>query len=400
MNFRLTDEQRLLKDTLDRFIAEQYAFDRRRSYQLERDGWSRAVWTRLAELGVLGALFPERYGGTGGGPIETMIIMNAFGRGLVLEPFFEAVVLGGNLLCQGGSEAQRTSLLPDLIHGKLLLAFAHAERHSRYDLANVATRARRDGQSWILDGEKSVVRHGNVADKLLVSARTGGENQYDKHGIGLFIVDAETPGVTRREYGTQDGLRAASISLSNVYVSADSLVGEAGAAFPLIEEVVHRGIAAICAEMVGTMEEMHEQTVEYLKTRIQFGTTLSKFQVLQHRAVDMLMALEQARSMTMFATLMVGEKDLVERRRAMAAAKVQVGRSGRFVGQQAIQLHGGIGMTNACKVGHYFKRTTMLDIAFGGADFHLQELAEMGGLISPVAPLRGTDRPVSARAAR
>ncbi|MBK3666404.1 acyl-CoA dehydrogenase family protein [Bradyrhizobium diazoefficiens] len=397
MDFRLTDEQRLLKDTLNRLIAEQYPFDRRRQYQSEKDGWSRAAWARLADLGILGVLLPERYGGAGGGPIEAMIIMSAFGRGLLLEPFFATVVLGGNLLTLGASEAQKVLLLPALASGKLLLGFAHTERHSRHDLANVATRARRDGLQWVLDGEKCVVLHGDVADKLLVSARSGGEDQYDEDGISLFLVDAEASGVSRRDYRTQDGLRAASVSLTDVHVSSDALIGTSDAAFPLIEEVAHHAIAAICAEMVGAMEEMQEQTVEYLKTRVQFGAPLSKFQVLQHRAVDMLMALEQARSMAMFATMMLGEKDLTERRRAMSAAKIQLGRSSRFVGQQAIQLHGGIGMTMDCKIGHYFKRTTMLDLQFGGADLHLQELAEMGGLISPGAPLPRMDRPIVGR---
>ena len=397
MDFRLTEEQRLLKDTLNRLIAELYPFDRRKLYQFERDGWSRATWARLADLGILGVLLPERYGGTGGGPIEAMIIMNAFGRGLLLEPFFATVVLGGNLLTLGANEAQKALLLPALASGKLLLAFAHTERHSRHDLANVGTRARRDGSQWVLDGEKCVVLHGDVADKLLVSARSGGEDQYDEDGISLFLVDAEAPGVCRRGYRTQDGLRAASVLLTDVHVDSDALIGTAGAAFSLIEEVAHQAIAAICAEMVGAMEEMQEQTVEYLKTRVQFGATLSKFQVLQHRAVDMLIALEQARSMTMFATMMLGEKDLTERRRAMSAAKIQLGRASRFVGQQAIQLHGGIGMTMDCKIGHYFKRMTMLDLQFGGADLHLQVLAEMGGLISPATPLPRMDRPIAAR---
>lgn len=399
MDFRLTEEQWLLKDTLSRLIAELYPFERRKRYQSEKDGWSRTTWARLADLGILGVLLPERYGGTGGGPIEAMIIMNAFGRCLLLEPFFATVVLGGNLLRLGASDSQKSLLLPRLANGKLLLAFAHMERHSRHDLANVGATAKQDGPDWILNGEKCVVLHGDVADKLLVSARSGGEDQYDKDGISLFLVDAYAPGVNRKGYRTQDGLRAASVSLTDVLVSSEALIGNAGAAFTLIEDVAHQAIAAICAEMVGAMEEMQEQTIEYLKTRVQFGAPLSKFQVLQHRAVDMLMALEQARSMTMFATMMLSEKNLAERRRAMSAAKIQLGRSSRFVGQQAIQLHGGMGMTMDCKVGHYFKRTTMLDLQFGSADLHLEELAGMGGLISPSAPLARDGDPLAARPA-
>jgi pimeloyl-CoA dehydrogenase small subunit len=379
MDFDLTDEQRLLKDSVDRLIADQYSFEQRKKYLAEPAGWSAALWGQLAELGLLGLPFDEAQGGFGGGAVETMIVMEAFGRGLVLEPYFATVILGGGLLRRAGSDGLRTALVPQVIAGKLKLAFAHIERQSRYDLADVGTTARKDGDGYVLDGAKSVVLHGDCADKLLVTARTAG-NRRDRGGVGLFLVDAGAPGVTRRGYPTQDGLRAAELTLAGVKVAADAVLGTD--ALPAIEHVVDEAIAALCAEAVGCMQVMHETTLEYLKTRQQFGRPIGSFQVLQHRSVDMLVALEQARSMAMFAAVMAGEEDATERRRAIAAAKVQIGRSGKHVGQEAIQLHGGIGMTMEYKVGHYFKRMTMIDMLFGDADAHLRTLAQIGGLFS------------------
>jgi pimeloyl-CoA dehydrogenase small subunit len=379
MDFDLTDEQRLLKDSVDRLIADQYQFEQRKKYLAQPDGWSREAWQQFAELGLLGLPFAEQFGGFGGGPVETMIVMEAFGRGLVLEPYFATVILGGGLLRHAATQAQQQALIPEIAQGKLKLAFAHVERQSRYDLADVATTARRDGAAWVLDGAKSVVLHGDCADRLLVTARIAGDRR-DRAGIGLFLVDASASGVTRRGYPTQDGLRAAELTLSGVRVSAGDILGDPGAALPVIEHVVDEAIAALCAEAVGTMQVMHETTLEYLKTRQQFGRPIGQFQVLQHRSVDMLVALEQARSMAMFAAVMAAEENATERRRAMAAAKVQIGRSGKHIGQEAIQLHGGIGMTMEYKVGHYFKRMTMIDMLFGDADTHLATLARLGGL--------------------
>ena len=379
MDFDLNDEQRLLKDSVERLIASRYDFEQRKQHAKNPDGWSRELWAQYAELGLLGLPFAEQHGGFGGGPTETMIVMEAFGRGLVLEPYLATVILGGGLLRHAGSAAQQATLLPEVAGGKLLLAFAQAERQSRYDLADVVTTARRDGETWRLDGEKSLVLHGDCADTLIVSARVSG-NQRDRDGIGLFLVDARAGGVTRRAYPTQDGLRAAEIALDGVQSDA---LGTPGQALPVIERVVDEAIAALCAEAIGVMSSMHELTVEYLKTRKQFGRAIGEFQVLQHRAVDMLVALEQARSMALFATMMAASDDAAERHRAIAAAKVQVGKSGRHVGQEAIQLHGGIGMTMEYKVGHYFKRMTMIELMFGDAETHLAALASMGGLIEP-----------------
>jgi pimeloyl-CoA dehydrogenase small subunit len=377
MDFDLSEEQRLLKESLDRLIGDRYAFEQRKGYAQSPQGWSRELWAQFAELGLLGLPFEEPHGGSAGGPVETMIAMEAFGRALALEPYLATVVLGGGFLRHGGSAEQCADLIPQIADGSLTVAFAHTERQSRYDLYDIETSAVRDGAGWMLDGKKGVVVHGDTADKLVVTARVGGGRR-DRDGVAAFIVDGKTAGVSRLGYPTQDGLRAAEITLANVRVGPEGALGEPGKALPLIERVVDEAIAALCAEAVGAMAVMHELTVEYLKTRRQFGREIGSFQILQHRAVDMLIALEQARSMAMFATMMAAEENAAERRNAVAAAKVQIGRSGKFIGQQAIQLHGGIGMTMEYKVGHYFKRVTMIDTMFGDADHHLRELARRG----------------------
>jgi len=374
MDFDLTDEQRLLKESVDRLILDQYQFQQRKQYMAEPPGFSPTMWSRFAEQGLLGLPFPEAIGGFGGGSVETSLVMEAFGRGLVVEPYFATVILAGSLLRRAGDATLTASLVPQIAAGTTKFAFAHIERHSRYDLANVTTTARKDGAAYVLNGTKSVVLHGDSADKILITARISGA-QMDRGGIGLFLLDANAPGLTRRGYPTQDGLRAAEITLDGARATALS-----DNALPLIEHAVDEAIAALCAEAVGTMQAMHDLTLEYLKTRKQFGRPIGSFQVLQHRAVDMLTALEQARSMAMFAAVMAAEENPFERRRAIAAAKVQIGRSGKHIGQEAIQLHGGIGMTMEYSVGHYFKRMTMIDQLYGDADHNLVSLAHLGGL--------------------
>jgi len=378
VDFDLSEEQQLLKDSVERLLADHSSFEQRQANRKEPDGWSRALWAKYAELGILGLSFEEKHGGLSAGPVETMVVMEALGRALALEPYLATVVLAGGLIRHAGSDAQKSALVPKIADGTLILAFAHGERQARYELADVATTARKDGDFWVIDGEKGVVLHGDAADKLIVSGRISGSRR-DRDGIGLFLVDANASGIIRRGYPTVDGLRAAEIAFTGV--KADAALGTPGKAFPTIARVVDEAIAALAAESIGVMSVMHEATVEYLKTRKQFGTTIGAFQVLQHRSVDMLIALEQARSMAYYATMMAAEPDAAERRKAMAAAKVQVGRSGKFVGQQAIQLHGGIGMTDEYKVGHYFKRMTMIDTLFGPADHHLRALAATEGLV-------------------
>jgi pimeloyl-CoA dehydrogenase small subunit len=380
MDFDLSEEQRLLKNSVERMLADHYDFEHRKRYASAHEGFSRDVWAKFAELGLLALPFDERHGGFGGGPVETMIVMEAFGGALVLEPYLATVVLAGSAIAQGQNDDLKAALLPQIVDGSLRLAFAHQERQARYDLADVSLAAQRDGDGFVLSGEKSIVLHGDAADRLVVSARVSGDRR-DRGGIALFVVDAGAGGVTRRGYPTQDGMRAAEVAFDKVRVGSDAVIADETAGLPLIEKVTDAAIAALCAEAVGAMAALHGQTVDYLKTRKQFGVPIGNFQVLQHRAVEMFVALEQARSMAMFATMMAQDEDAEERRKAVSAAKVQAGRSARFVGQQAVQLHGGVGMTMELKVGHYFKRLTMIDVMFGDADHHLAKLAEAGGLL-------------------
>jgi pimeloyl-CoA dehydrogenase small subunit len=381
MDFALTEEQELLRHSVQRLFADHYAFDARKRYAQEPGGYSRALWARYAELGLLGLPFAEEHGGSAGGPVETMIVMEEVGRALALEPYLSTVVLAGGLLRLGGGKALCADLVPKIAGGNLMLAFAHAERQARYDLADVAASARREGAGYVLDGAKSLVLQGDSAGKFIVSARLSG-GQRDRDGLALFVVDAAAKGVSTRGYATVDGLRAAEVTLTGVRVDAGAAIGDPGKAYPLIERVVDTAIAALAAEAVGAMTAMHEQTVDYMKTRKQFGVTIGSFQALQHRAAEMLVALEQARSMAMLATMMAAEENVRERRQAISAAKVQIGRSARIVGHGAIQIHGGIGMTMEAKVGHYFKRVTTIDTIFGDADYHLGLLAESGGLVT------------------
>jgi pimeloyl-CoA dehydrogenase small subunit len=380
MDFDLSEEQRLLKDSVEGLLKKDYDFDARKKYGAEPGGWSRAIWGKLAEQGLLGLPFAEDDGGFGAGSVETMIVMEALGRALVLEPYLPSVILAGGFLRRGASPEQKAKYLPGLIDGSHSFAFAQLEKSSRYDLADVATTARKNGDGWVINGEKFVVLNGGSADVFVVTARTSG-GQRDPGGIGVFLVPADASGIARKSYPTQDGLHAADVTFTGVEIGADAAIGDPSNALPLIERVVDDARAALCAEAVGAMEESLKTTVEYMKTRSQFGVPIASFQVLQHRAADMFVALEQARSMAMFATMAADSDDARERATSIAAAKVQVGRSLKFIGEQAIQLHGGIGMTFEAKIGHYFKRLTMIEKTFGDSDYHLSRVSEAGGLI-------------------
>jgi pimeloyl-CoA dehydrogenase small subunit len=380
MDFDLNDEQRMLKDSVEKLLNGRYDFDARRKISASPEGFSREIWRAFAEMGLLALPFSEDDGGLGAGPVETMLTMESFGKALVVEPYLPTVILCGGLLRHAGSEAQRAEHIPAIAAGERLFGFAHSERQARYDLFDVGVTARRDGDVYVIDGEKGLVLSGDSADWLIISARTSGERR-DRGGISLFLVQANAPGITRRGYATQDGARAAEIAFDTVRVSADALLGPLDDALPLIERVTDEAIAALCAEAVGVMEDMHGATVEYLKVRKQFGTHIGAFQVLQHAAADMFIALEQGRSMAMYATMMASDEDAHERTRAVAAAKVQIGRSCKFVGENAVQLHGGVVVTVEYKVAHAFKRATMIDKLFGDADHHLARVADLGGVI-------------------
>ena len=379
MDFDLNEEQRLVADNVARLMKDRYSFESRKAYQATAPGFSEDLWRQYAEMGLLGLPFAEEDGGFGGGPVETMLIMEAFGRALALEPYLATVVLSGGLIRRAAGDALRAALVEQIAGGSLRLAFAHSERQSGWNLLDVATRARKDGAGYVLDGEKGLVLHGDSAHKLIVSARSAG-GRADRGGLGLFLVDASAPGVSRRGYATQDGQRAAEIVLSNVRVAPEDVLGDPEGAGPIIERVIDEAIAALCAEAVGAMSEAQEITVDYLKTRKQFGVPIGSFQALQHRAADMVVALEQARSMMMLATMTAGEDDAAQRAKTISAAKAQIGRSAKFIGQQATQLHGGIAMTFEYKLGHLFKRMTMIDLTFGDADAHLRRLSEADSL--------------------
>jgi pimeloyl-CoA dehydrogenase small subunit len=380
MDFDLSEEQRLLKDSVDGLLTDAYDFDQRKKYMKEKGGWSKAIWGKLAEQGLLGLPFSEDDGGFGAGAVETMIVMEALGKAMVLEPYLATIVIGGAFLRHGGSEAQKAAHIPSIIDGSKTFAFAQLEKNSRYDLNDVSTSAKKKGDGWVIDGEKFVVINGENADTLIVTARTAGA-QRDKTGIGVFLVPGNAKGVVKKGYPTQDGLHAADITFTGVEVGADAAIGDPGNALPLIERVVDEARTAICAEAVGVMDESLKTTVEYLKTRKQFGVPIGSFQTLQHRAADMFVAVEQARSMSMFATMAADFDDDKQRATAVAAAKVQIGKSLKFVGQQAIQLHGGIGMTMEAKIGHYFKRLTMIENTFGDTEYHLRRVTANGGLM-------------------
>jgi pimeloyl-CoA dehydrogenase small subunit len=379
MDFDLSEEQRLLKDSVDGLLKTSYDFDQRKKYRGEKGGWSKSVWGKLAEQGLLGLPFTEEEGGFGAGAVETMIVMESLGRALVVEPYLPTVIIGGGFLRRGGSAAQKEAYIPGIIDGSKTMAFAQLEKNSRYDLGDVSTSAKKNGDGWVIDGEKFVVLNGENADTLIVSARTSG-GQRDRNGVGLFLVPANAKGVSIKGYPTQDGLHAADITFTAVQVDADAAIGDPANALPLIETVVDDARIALCAEAVGEMDESLKSTVEYLKTRTQFGVAIGTFQVLQHRAADMFVAVEQARSMAMFATMASDFEDAAERAKAVSAAKVQIGKSLKFVGEQAIQLHGGVGMTMEYKIGHYFKRLTMIESTFGDTDYHLRRVTDGGGL--------------------
>ena len=374
MDFSLTEEQRLLKDSVDRFVRENCPLDRRRALVSGEPGYSEETWRQMAALGWLGVRVPEVYGGIGGGPVETMLLMEAFGAGLVPEPYFPSVVLGGNLVAMAGSEAQKQAILPALAAGDLKLAFACVEAQAGYDLFDVETTAERCNGSYVLNGAKGVVLGAPTADRLIVCARTAGGSR-DRDGIGLFLVDRAAGGVQLRGYRTVDGLRAAEVALDNVEVNEGAVLGDPRGAWPVIEAVAERAIAALCAEAVGAMDVVVHSTADYLKTRKQFGRPIGTFQVLQHRFADMVIASEEARSMMYVATLRLDEPDAVLRAKTVSGAKQLIGRNGRLIGQRGIQLHGGMGMTEEMNVGHYFKRLTMIDLMFGDQTYHLKRYA-------------------------
>lgn len=374
MDFNFTEEQTMIRDSLARLIKDQYDFDTRRKVVASKEGWRPTMWAQFAELGLLAAPFSEEDGGLGGGPIDAMVVMEEFGKGLVVEPFLQTVVVGGGFLKRAAA-GQKAEHLAPMIAGERVFAFAYAEPKGRYNLADLETTAKKDGAGWTISGHKSVVVGAPWASHLIVTARTAGGRR-DTGGIGVFIVARDAKGVTTRDYPTVDGRRASEVHFDNVAVGADAVIGDAENGLPLIERVTDEAIAALCAEACGAMKVAQAMTVEYSRQRKQFGTPIGKFQVLQHKMVDMFMEAEQSVSMTYMATLKLDEDD-VTRKKAASAAKVRIGQAGRFVGQNAIQIHGGNGMTDEYAIGHYFKRLTIIDSEFGNVDHHLKRYTDL-----------------------
>ncbi len=376
MNFTFSDEQLLIRDMAERFFRDEYDLETRRKHQAKDGGFCRETWAQFAEMGWLALGIPEDLGGVGGGAVEMAILMEAMGGGLAVEPFLSTVVLGGSLLREGAAEDVREELLSRLAAGELLLSFAYAEAQSRYDLNDVATRARADGDGYVIDGAKIVALHAGTADKIAVTARTSGEDR-DRDGITIFLIDADAPGLSVRDYPTVDGLRAGDLALEGVRVGADAVLGSVGGGLELAESVVDRAAALVAAEAAGAMAALTRGTVDYLKERKQFGRPLGDFQALQHRMTEMYMETELTRSLAYMAAVLQDGEDRAAARRASSQAKAKAGQAGRLIGQEAVQLHGGMGVTDEMPVGHYFKRLTMIDHSFGDSAHHLDRLADM-----------------------
>ncbi|QGW80783.1 acyl-CoA dehydrogenase family protein [Variovorax paradoxus] len=375
MNFEHTEDRRMLADSLNRFIAEQYAFDARDRIAKSQHGFSKEIFQQFAELGVIGALFSEADGGFGGGGFDIAVVFEALGRGLVVEPLLGAVMVGEALSAAGNAEQKEK--LGDIINGALVAAFAHDEAGAHHERTHVGTRAERSGDGWVLSGAKAAAPQGEQADVFLVSARTSGDVD-DEAGISLFLVPAKTPGLTVRGCPAIDGGRVAELAFDGVKLGADALLGTEGQGHATLERAIGRGVLALCAEAVGAMEAAKTATLDYLRTRKQFGMLIGSFQALQHRMADLLLEIEQARSAVINAAAAIDGADRVARERALSAAKFSIGRIGALMAEESIQMHGGIGMTWELPLPHYAKRLVMIDHQLGDEDHHLQRYIALG----------------------
>ena len=375
MDFNFNEEQTLIQSQVAQFIQRDYEWEKRQVLVASDLGFSSENWKTFAELGWLGISLSEKSGGFGGSALESMIIMEEFGKGLVVEPFLETVILCSGLIDSCGNEEQKADLLGPVISGAMHLALGFTEPQSRFNLADVTTEAKKKNGDYLVSGFKSVVMNGPNADKLIISARTSGK-QDDKEGISLFVIDRNLEGVSLRNYPTVDGRRASEVTLENVIIPSNSLLSEEGKGFQHLEGAIDGATLAICAEAVGAMEVLYKATVEYTKTREQFGQAIGKFQVLQHRMVDMFMEYEQSKSLLYMATIknVEGSKDA---KKAISGLKYQVGKAAKFIGQQSVQLHGGMGVTEELNVGHFFKRLTTIITIFGNTDYHLKRYSQL-----------------------
>ena len=373
MDFNLSEEQQLIRDSVERFVLDNYSLEARQAIVGSSSEYSAEHWSTMADLGWLGLTIPQANGGFGGNQVDTMVVMEQFGKGLVLEPLFASVVLGARAIVLGGNEKLQAEVLPGVVDGSRQLAFAYAEQQARFDLHDVVTRAQSDGDDFVINGHKSMVQNGGTAKQIIVSARTSG-GQTDKAGISLFLVDADSEGLKISSFPTVDGLQAAELEFKNVRVPAERMLGALDQGFEIVQQVAIDGILALSAEAVGAMEMLYKDTVQYTTEREQFDHALADFQVLQHRMVDMFMEYEQCKSLLYRATLEVVQSG-VDALRTVHALKHLVGKVGIMIGENAVQLHGGMGVTEELRIGHYFKRLLVIDAQFGNSDYHLAQFA-------------------------
>jgi alkylation response protein AidB-like acyl-CoA dehydrogenase len=373
MNFDLSEERTLLKDSISRYVRDNYELESRIKHSQSPRGFSAENWNSIAELGWLALPFSEEEGGIGGNQIDTMVIMEEFGKGMVLEPYFASIVLGAGAMRRGASDDMKETMFEGIIDGSKQLALAYAEPQARFDLHDVVTTAKQEGEDFVLNGNKCVVQNAESASHIVVSARTSG-GQIDSDGISLFLIDVNTEGLELLNYPTVDGLRASEITLTNVRVSKTEVIGEVGEGFVILQAVANDAILALAAEAIGTMEMLYTDTIEYTQQRVQFDQMLSDFQVLQHRMVDMFMEYEQCKSLLYRATLEVAENSKGAQR-SVHALKHLIGKAGTFIAENAVQLHGGMGMTEELRIGHFFKRLAVIDMQFGNSDYHLEKFA-------------------------
>tara|TARA_B100001564_G_scaffold358682_1_gene378033 strand:- start:287 stop:1468 length:1182 start_codon:yes stop_codon:yes gene_type:complete len=386
MHFELTEEQTLLENMVTAFVRDDYNWETREKIVKTEEGWKPENWSKFAELGLLSVPFSEDHGGLGGTAVDSMVVMEQFGKGLVVEPFMPSILLSGNLISKLANESQANEIIPKIIEGESRYVFAYAEPQSRFDLSDVKTSATKDGDEYTLNGFKSVVFGASMATHIIIAARTSGD-QRSEDGITLFLADIKSNGITLQTYPTIDEYRASEVVIENLKISSDMVLGEVDKAYPVVEEVIDLATIAACSEAVGVLQVLKDSTVDYCKQRKQFGQPISKNQAIQHKLVDMMIEYEQAKSI-LYAAVTADLSNADERKKAVSGAKARIGQSIKFVGESAIQLHGGMGMVDEYMISHYFKRATMLGVLFGNVDFHMKRF--VGLTQSNIEPIDGS----------
>ncbi len=386
MHFELTEEQTLLENMVTAFVRDDYNWETREKIVKTEEGWKPENWSKFAELGLLSVPFSEDHGGLGGTAVDTMVVMEQFGKGLVVEPFMPSILLSGNLISKLANESQANEIIPKIIEGESRYVFAYVEPQSRFDLSDVKTSATKDGDEYTLNGFKSVVFGASMATHIIIAARTSGE-QRSEDGITLFLADIKSNGITLQTYPTIDEYRASEVIIENLKISSDMVLGEVDKAYPVVEEVIDLATIAACSEAVGVLQVLKDSTIDYCKQRKQFGQPISKNQAIQHKLVDMMIEYEQAKSI-LYAAVTADLSNADERKKAVSGAKARIGQSIKFVGESAIQLHGGMGMVDEYMISHYFKRATMLGVLFGNVDFHMKRF--VGLTQSNIEPIDGS----------